>query len=197
MNSMRRNALGIATGIGLSAMTLGTAHADIPGRKGFLIGFAGGLGSTHLDIERDAFAYQDDGGVGVSVKLMIGGGVTDRVAITGTFIEQRDSIDDSTYNSYLLGVTGTVWLSAGRPSAYGSLTLGRQSLLSDVFDLRDERENRRSATGDAARIAVGYEFANRMHAELGATFVDAAGFERDSGDVRSRQLQLLAGWHWY
>jgi len=198
MNVRSRLVLGLLAPLAASLLTIAPAHAVDGERKGFFIGFGGGFANTDVSVDPDPnYSYDEGGGGGYAAKLTIGGGIDDRFAISGTILETQTRIDGNRHRTYLLGVTGTAWLHPGRPSPYGSLTLGRQAMWADIFDNEFEYSDMESVTGDAARIAIGYEFRNRMQIEAGLTGVEAGGFLRDGADVSTRQLQLIGGWHWY
>ena len=181
-------------GLGMTTPALATDDE----RKGFFIGFGGGFVNTDVSVDPDTqYTYTQGSDFGYAAKLTIGGGISNHFAISGTFVETRAEIDANDHHTYLLGVTGTYWLNAGRPSLYGSLTLGRQAMRADIFENRFEYDNSESATGNAARLAIGYEFPNRMQIEGAYTGVESDGYVRDGADVSVRQLQIIGGWHWY
>lgn len=191
-NTLRRYALAASL---LAALP---AHATDGERAGFFIGFGGGFvnGNVAVDPDRDN-TYSEGDGFGYAAKLTIGGGINDRFAISGTLLHTRFDIDDNEHITHLLGVTGTFWASPRRPSLYGSLTLGRQAMRADIFRNQQEFNDSESATGNAARLAVGFEFRNQMQLEAALTAVEAGGYTRNGADVSVRQLQLIGGWHWY
>jgi len=182
----------------LAPLLYGSAHATDGQRRGLLIGFAAGAVDTDISVEPDTrFRYTEDSATGVAAKLTIGGGFTNRLAVSGTLMQTLTTIRGNTHSTHLLGLTGTFWLRPGRGSPYGSITIARQNLRADIFRLREEFGDSESTDGNALRLATGYEFRNGMLLEAAWTGYGTGGYTHDGSDLSLNQLQLMVGWHWY
>jgi len=194
-----RSVIGRAlAGTACALLLTAPAHATDGQRRGFLIGFAVGAVDTDISVEPDTrFRYTEGSATGVAAKLTIGGGFTDRLALSGTLMQTLTTIRGNTHTTHLLGLTGTFWLRPGRGSAYGSITIARQNLRADIFRLREEFSDSESTDGNALRLAAGYEFRNGMLLEAAWTGYETGGYTHDGADLSLNQLQLMVGWHWY
>lgn len=182
-------------------ITITHAEAFDDKRTGFIIAFGGGGQVTNHDFDFESVTntqdYATGEDVGLALQLSIGGAFSERFAITGTHQVSRVRVNNEGYTSYLLGITGTHWFRATRPSVYIAGTVGRLSVLTDTYVI-DVFNFGESATGYAGRFAVGYEFASRLHLEGGLTYGKSDnGFDQDGPRLETTSAQVIASFVWY
>ena len=170
-------------------------------RRGFILAFGGGIHITDVDFDFDNiddpsdFPTGDD--VGFALQLSIGGAITDHFALSLTHQVFQAEVNNADFNNFFLGATATAWLSPSSPSLYGSVSLGRHRVNTDAFDSGffgfDDSEN-----GNAARVAIGFEFANRFQIEGGIIFAEADdGFQSGDPEVQITSGHVIASYVWY
>jgi len=186
----------------IAALALGCAGpaAAFDGdRRGFLLGASGGLHTSDGDESGDGFADFDSSTSGLALRLMIGGGISDRLTVYGTRDFNLDS-DDVVFG--LTGIGSRFYLRGNGPSAYLHAALGVGDVTFDVDDRRnDDRyyDDYDSAYGVGAALGAGYAFTQGFHVDGSLMVVDVTdddNFARDV-DYTYVSLRAMAGYTWY
>lgn len=202
---MHRNARTIcplaAVLCGLLAFASGNAQAFDGNRKGFLLGVGVGAHLSSIDVSNvtaDFPGDRDDGGI--TLELSIGGGISDQLAL---YFSHLLTIGDD-YSTGIFGAGTTFWLRPSGPSLYFEGTVGLGLVISDEHDYNyyndeyDYRYTDDTADGPALRLALGYQFENRLQIEGGIMSVWAEDDSRDRDtDVDVFSGQFIASYLWY
>jgi|GEM_PF-1058205 len=167
-------------------------------RRGFLLGLAGGLHTSQGDESGDGFVDFQDSTAGLSLRLMLGGGLTERFTLYAIRDVNLDS-DDAAFG--LFGLGSHYYFRADGPSAFLHGALGVGDVAFDEGNRRDDDDDYDydAAYGYGVMVGGGYAFSQGFHVDGSLMLVgvtDDENFARDV-DYDYVSVRVMAGYTWF
>lgn len=184
----------------LSSLMFATASPAVAfdgDRRGFLLGLGGGFHTSDGDESGNGFEDFSSSASGLSLRLMLGGGISDRFTLYAIRDANLDS-DDAAFG--LFGVGSTFYFRGNGPSAFIHGALGVGDVAFDEVDRGDNRyDDYDVAYGVGAMFGGGYAFTQGFHVDGSLMLVDVTDDDNFVTDVDYRyvSLRVMANYTWF